>query len=457
MSTSERVAPLDLAPHSIEAEEAVLGSLLQLHTGERAFHDVTAMLKPGDFFNVRHSWIYEAAIRVAARVQYVDVRTLAEELLRANRLSDIGGEAFLNYLPTTTPSAMHARAYANIVAEHADRRALLGAAGQIAMLAHDLKRDIEAVKGESADAVMTASGRRTAIHFKEAFDTTESIRSELENGVQMGIRFGFRDLDKHFRKGLVRGQYVIVAGRPAMGKSAFALAVAAHAASGKTTPDNQPARVLYLTYEMTDEDNQIRLISQKMGIEINAVYGLTPDDPRWKQFERACAEVGELSIVYEEESDNVEALEGVIRDFIDLYGGIDLIIIDRLELVLVGNMPAGTDNALLTSVSSRVLRIAKRYAPTIAVAQLNRDVEKRADKRPLLSDLRMSGSLEQDATIVLMMYRPAYYDDSADKNDAEVILRKNRQGSTGTIKLFFRSELTAFHDIAWGQDEQTER
>jgi len=453
MSTSERVAPLDLAPHSIEAEEAVLGSILQLHTGERVFHDVTALLKPTDFFNVRHSWIYEAAVRVAARCEYVDVRTLAEELLRVDRLNDIGGEAYLNYLPGVVPTALHARAYAQIVADYADRRALLGAAGQIAMLAHDLKQDIEAVKGGAADAIMVASGRRSEIHFKEAYDTTEAIKAELTNGVQTGIRFGFRDLDKHFRKGLVRGQYVIVAGRPGMGKSAFALAIAASAASGKTTPDETPARVLYLTYEMTDEDNQIRLISQRMGIEINEVYNLTPADPRWKRFEEVCAEVGELSIVYEEESDNIEALESVIRDFIDQYGGIDLIILDRVELVLVGNAPAGTENALLTTVSSRVLRIAKRYAPVIAIAQLNRDVEKRADKRPMLSDLRMSGSLEQDALVVLMMYRPAYYDESADKNDAEVIIRKNRQGSIGTVKLFFRPELTAFNDIAWEHDK----
>lgn len=453
-ATIRKDDPLTFAPHSTEAEEAVLGALLLDIWSDGAFAQVDGQITPDDFYNVRHGWIFEAIQRVHRAGSMADTRTIAEELRSVNRLDDIGGESYLNYLPTTVPTAANARHYADIVTEHSDRRRLLGAAGELAKMAHNTALDIVEIKGRSMDTVIEATNRRTSVHFQAAGEVTDSLADNLSKGIQPGIKTGFRDIDRHFRNGLTRGQYWILAARPAMGKSALALRIARNAASGKTTSDGKPARVLYFTFEMTAEDNQVRLISETMRIPINDVYDLTAADERWPLFEKARASQESLRLWYEEEADSLEGMNAAVQQFIGRYGGVDLIVIDRVELVVVEGGQAGEENRLLTRVSSALLRMSRRYAPVIAIAQLNRAVEQRTNKRPLLSDLRMSGSLEQDATVVLMLYRDHYYNDEADENESEVLIRKNRQGGVGTVKLFFKSELTAFYDVEWRPEHE---
>jgi replicative DNA helicase len=457
MSDQSRVKPadpLDLAPHSTEAEEAVLGALLMDIWGDGVFTQVDSRLKPDDFFNVRCGWVYEAIQRVHQRGMPADMRTVAEELRAVGRLDDVGAESYLNYLPTIVPTALNARYYAEIVAEHSDRRRLLGAAGDVARMAHNTTLDITEIKGRSMDAVIQATNRRTTVHFQAAGDVTDQLADNLSKGLQPGIKTGFRDIDRHFRNGLTRGQYWILAARPAMGKSALALRIARNAASGKTSPTGKPARVLYFTFEMTAEDNQVRLISETMRLAINDVYDLTESSDYWPLFEKARATQEALTLWYEEEADTLEGMNAAVQQFVGRYGGVDLIVIDRVELVVVDGAQAGEENKLLTRVSSALLRMARRYAPVVAIAQLNRAVEQRSNKRPVLSDLRMSGSLEQDATVVMMLYRENYYNDEADPNESEVLIRKNRQGSVGTVKLFFKPELTAFYDVEWRHEHE---
>lgn len=453
MSTNgtSRAVEIGLAPHSTEAERAVLGALMVLYGGTE-IAQVEALLRPDDFFNLRHAWIYEALVRVHGKHEAADMRLVAEELRQAGRLEDIGGEYYLNGL--ASPHAYNAVHYAGIVSDYADRRRLIAAASDVARLAYDTGRELVSVKGQALDAVMEAASRRTSVHFQSASMTTDILHDNLAEGIQPGIKTGFRDIDRHFRNGMTRGQYWLLAARPAMGKSALALRIARNAASGKTTPDNKPARVLYFTFEMTAEDNQIRLISELMSTPINDVYDLKPEHERWSLFESSCDALANMRLWYEEESDSLEAMQAAIQQFIGKYGGVDLIVLDRVELVVVEGAQAGEENRLLTRVSSTLLRTARRLAPVLAIAQLNRAVESRANKRPLLSDLRMSGSLEQDATVVMMLYRDHYYSPEANEHDAEILIRKNRQGSVGTVKLYFRPELTSFTDIDWHREER---
>lgn len=451
-----------LAPHSIEAEEALLGSLLMSFGDAPTMTKVQAIIEPDDFFNIKHGWIYEAMLRAYQKDGALDTRRVAEEL-RSQKydpkreetyLDDVGGEAYLRFLPTTVPHSLNAHIYADIVAVASTRRKLLGAAQSLVQLANDTTNNIDVVMSEAAQLVASVALRKARASFVTAFDATTRIFTEIRDGIEAGAKTGFRDIDKLFRRGLVRGQIWTVAGRPAMGKSAFCLRIARNIASGKSMPKDadgqlQKGKVLLFTLEMTDYDHQIRLISEAMGLPINEVEDMKEGDPNWEKFRTACGDVGYLDITYEETAMTLPAMESAIMEYIADNSGLDLIIIDRIGLIKVDGISAEADNKLLTIVENELLRFCKTYAPILQVVQLNRDVEKRSDKRPMLSDLRMSGSIEQVTQVAMMMYRPHYYDENEDRNDARVLIRKNRQGDTGEIQLFFRPELTGFYDMAW--------
>lgn len=443
--------PFNLAPHSTEAEEAVLGSIIM---DPVQYHMVGTFLTDQDFFHLRHGWIFEAVKRLHDRGDALDTRTLAEELRQQERLDDIGGEMYLRYLPSTVPTALHAEVYGRIVERAALRRRMLGAAGRIAQLAHDESNNaLEALeKAQKVLADVVTSQSTTDISM--AGDANLKIYEALKSGKPPGCLTGFRDLDKAFSQGMARGKLWLLGGRPAMGKSALALRIARNVASGKSTPDGEPGRVLYVSLEMTDEDNQIRLISETMQLPIDDVLKLTPESERWVEFKWAL-DATNLGVGYEEKAKTVEAVRRAALIYKTMYRRLDLIVIDHVQLMRVNGQQVGDDTSALTAISRGLKALAKDVAPVLALSQLSREVEKRKDKRPLLTDMRQSGALEEDADVVLAMYREHYYTKQAkDENLCEVLIRKNRQGPINDVKLFFKPELTAFYDMQW-EDKTT--
>jgi replicative DNA helicase len=438
--------PLNLAPHSVESEEAVLGSILM---NPEALYEVRSFLVAEDFFILRHGWIFEAILRLADRDDAIDTRTLAEELRTQGRLEDIGGEAYLNYLPTTMPTAMHAEVYAHIVERAAIRRRLLGAAGDIAKLAHDEERDINEVIDQSEATLFGVTEQRlrqelVPIHVAVSnyFDRIEHLReSEVE---ALGVPTGFIDLDQ-LLGGLQKSDLIIIAGRPGMGKTSFMLTLALNAARMGS------ARVAIFSMEMGNEQLVQRMISMETGISSQNLRLGRVGDAEWARFVEATGSMSNLKVFFDD-SPAVSAMQ-LRTKCRRLYRehGLDLIIVDYLQLMNAGKAMGRDTNRVqeITYISRALKEIARELnVPLLSAAQLSRAVEQRQDKRPQLSDLRESGSIEQDADIVMFLYRDEVYNEATEHpGEAEVIVAKHRNGPTGHVTLLFRKELTKFVNL----------
>jgi replicative DNA helicase len=391
--------PLNLAPHSVEAEEAVLGSILM---NPEALHEVAAFLSAEDFFILRHGWIYEAFLRLHERSDALDTRTLAEELRAQERLDDIGGEAYLNYLPTTVPTALHAEVYGHIVERAAIRRRLLGAAGDIAKLAHDEDRDINQVIDQSEASLFAVTERRLRqelvpirVAISQYFDRIEELReTEVE---ALGVPTGFLDLDK-LLGGLQKSDLTIIAGRPGMGKTSFLLTLALNAARQGS------ARVAIFSMEMSNEQLVQRMIATETGISSHNLRLGQVTDAEWARFVEATDNLSKLKIFFDD-SPAVSAMQ-LRTKCRRLYRehGLDLIIVDYLQLMNAGTSVGRDTNRVqeITYISRSLKELARELnVPLLSAAQLSRAVEQRQDKRPQLSDLRESGCLTGDTLVTL--------------------------------------------------------
>ena len=438
--------PLSLAPHSLEAEEAVLGSILM---NPEAMHEVSAFLAPEDFFILRHAWIYEALQRLHERSDAIDHRTLAEELRAQDRLEEIGGEAYLSYLPTTVPTALHAEIYGHIVERAAIRRRLLGAAGEIARLAHDEERDINQVIDQSEATLFTVTERRLRqelvpirVAMSRYFDRIEYLRESEEEA--LGVPTGFTDLDR-LLGGLQKSDLIVVAGRPGQGKTSFLLNLAVNAARlGQ-------ARVAIFSMEMSNEQIVQRIISTETGINSQDLRLGRVSDADWSRFVEAVGTLSNLRI-YLDDSPAVSVMQ-LRTKCRRLYRehGLDLIVVDYLQLMTAGTSLGRDTNRVqeITYISRGLKELARELnVPLVSAAQLSRAVEQRQDKRPQLSDLRESGSIEQDSDVVLFLYRDEVYNEATDRpNEADVLVAKHRNGPTGSVTLLFRKELTKFVNL----------
>jgi len=438
--------PLDLAPHSTDAEEAVLGSLLM---NPEAVNEVSTFLDAEDFFNLRHGWIYEAIQRLHERSDGIDTRTLAEELRAQKRLDDVGGEAYLNWLPTTMPTALHAEVYGHIVERAAIRRRLLGAAGEIARLAHDETRDIGQVTEQSEAAVFAVTERKTSrslvpmrVAVSEYFDRLEQARLSETKGY--GIPTGLADLDK-LLGGLQKGDLVITAGRPGTGKTSLLLTIALNAVRiGQ-------ARVALFSMEMGREQIVQRATAIETGISSQRLRVGEVSDQEWAQFVQATDSLSRLSLYIDDSA--AQSPQQVLAKCRRMYRehGLDLILIDYLQLMNAGGRVNRDANRVqeITYISRALKELARELnVPVLAAAQLSRAVEQRKDKRPQLPDLRESGSIENDADIVLFVYRDELYNEATEHpGEADLIVAKHRNGPTGTVTVLFRKELTKFVDL----------
>ena len=433
-----------LVPHSRESEEAVIGAVL---INPEAYYDVAQFLQQDDFYIHRNQWVWQAFIALHDRNEAIDFVTVTEELDQMGHLADIGGAAYITKLINNVPSSLHAEAYGRRVEETAIRRRMLTAANKIAKLAYEENLSLETVMDDSEKAVFNVSERRLTRDLQpirtvlsDYFDHIEEL-SQRDDAL-VGVPTGFFDIDKMLG-GLQPSDLLIIAGRPGMGKTGFLLSALKNAAL------THKKHVAVFSLEMSNEQLVQRLIAQETGINSTRLRTgkLSPDE--WLLFTQAIEVLTDTHIFL----DDTPALTPLqLRTKcrrLHLEYKLDLIVVDYLQLM--GGDIRNNNRVQEVSEISRNMKILARElnVPVLAAAQLSRAVEQRSDKRPVLSDLRESGSLEQDADIVMFIYRPEVYEeDTALKNLAEIIIAKHRNGPTGEVQLVFRKNLAKFENAA---------
>jgi replicative DNA helicase len=431
--------------YSLEAEEAVLGCVL---INPDAYFEIAHFLKPDDFYLHKHRWIWDAFMHLHDQRLPVDLITVSEELQRRNELEETGGTAYLTHLINTVPTSLHAEAYGRIVQHSAMRRRLLEAASAVAKLAYEEDRDINEVVNE-AEALVFAVGEQR-LH-KDLLPLNEAL-SEYYDRVQyliehrdepLGVPTGFYDLDKVLG-GMQKSDLLIIAGRPGSGKSGFMLSAAKNAAQ------IHKKHVAIFSLEMSNEQLVQRMIAQETGIDSQRLRIGDVKDDELPIFVQAVNVLGDIPIFLDDTPALTPLQLRAKCRRLDQEYGLDLIVVDYLQLM----QGEGRSENRVQEVSyiSRSLKTLARElnVPVLAGAQLSRAVEQRENKKPQLSDLRESGSLEQDSDVVMFIYRADLYEkDGAKTNIAEIIVAKHRNGPTHSgIEMIFLDKLAKFENAA---------
>jgi replicative DNA helicase len=427
-------------PHNREAEEAVVGAVL---INPEVYYDLAQFLQAEDFYIHRHRWIWEAFNRLHEQRIPIDFLTVTEELERAGQLAEIGGPAYLTALLNQVPTSLHAEAYGRMVEAAAIRRRLLTAANQIATLAYNEQETVENVIEESEKHIFNVSERRLrhdvqpiASVLSEYYDHLDELSRRSED--IFGVPTGFVDLDR-LLTGMQPSDLLIIAGRPGQGKSGFLLSVARNAAL------LHKKRVAIFSMEMSNEQVVQRLLAQETGIDSQRLRNGKLNEDEWPLLTQALEVLGDTHI-YLDDTPAITPLQLRTKcRRLHMEFGLDLILLDYLQLM--GGDTRTENRVQEVSYISRNLKALAREldVPVLAAAQLSRAVEQRTDKRPVLSDLRESGSLEQDADVVMFIYRPDQYEKDTEKqNVAEIIVAKHRNGPTGSVELVFMSHLAKF-------------
>lgn len=433
-----------VVPHSRQAEEAVIGSIL---INPEAYYDVAQFLQADDFYIHRHRWIWECFTRLHERRTPIDFLTVSEELDQMGRLAEVGGPAYLSSLVSNVPTSLHAAAYGRIVEETAIRRRMLNAANEIAQMAYKEDAGIEAALDGAEKAIFGVSERRMTRDLQtiqqalsEYYDRIDQISRRGEEAY--GVPTGFIDLDR-LLMGLQPSDLIIIAGRPGMGKTAFMLSAAKNAAQ------IHKKHVAIFSLEMSTEQLVQRLISQETGIDSQRLRTGRLNEDEWPKFTHAI-EVLSSARIFLDDTPALTPLQLRTKcRRLHLEYQLDLILVDYLQLMSSGTRVENRVQEV--SYISRNLKVMARElnVPVLAAAQLSRAVEQRADKEPQLSDLRESGSLEQDADIVMFIHRPEVYEkDTLKQNVAQIKIAKHRNGPTGMVELIFRHNLAKFENAA---------
>jgi replicative DNA helicase len=433
--------PIDrMPPHSVEAEEAVLGSIL---IDPEALFRVGEFLKSEDFYIVKNQWVWEACRSLHERREPIDFVTLTRELETRGQIDELGGPAYISQLINTVPTAIHADGYGRIVERAANRRRLLRAASEIAQLAYNESSDDDLVNDRAEQLILgarrsrgTRDTRPIAQVLNDYYERIEYLYEHRDE--PLGVPTGLIDLDKQLG-GLQKSDLIIVAARPGLGKTSLLLNVALNASQ------RFHQRVAVFSLEMSDEQVCERLIAQQSGIDSQRLrFGqLTNDD--WPMFVQTTGGLSEVGIwIDDTPAISPMQLRAKARR---LYAeqGLDLIVVDYLQL-MGSDRRAENRNQEVTQISQALKNLARELnVPVLVASQLSRAVEQRADKRPVLSDLRDSGAIEQDSDVILFIYRDAVYNESCETpNMAELIIAKHRKGPTGTVDLYWQSSLTQF-------------
>lgn len=432
-----------IPPNDFEAEQAVLGSML---VDKDAVYTVIEILKPEDFYRNEHSEIYSAILDLCEASKPVDLLTLKEQLRVRGKYDVVNGFEYLASLTNPMYSISNVENYANIVWEKSILRKLIKAANTISKESYDATEDViyitEKAEKEIFDIVQRKGGNSYALIKDVLVDTFNNLEelATRESGI-IGIPSGFLDLDNK-TLGFMPGQLIIVAARPAMGKSAFALNILANAA----VKSNKA--VAYFSLEMSKEELVGRILASEAMVDSQKIRSGKLEDEDWISLTNASGSLSETKIILDDTSGfSPIELRAKCRKLKMEYD-IGLIVIDYLQLMNASKVNASRQADI--SEISRSLKVLAREigVPIIALSQLSRAPEQRPDHRPMLSDLRESGSIEQDADMVMFLYRDDYYNpDTEKKNVAEVILAKNRAGQTGTTELLWLNQYTKFVNL----------
>lgn len=447
------LADLKMPPHSIEAEQSVLGGLM---IANEAWDKVADMVNEGDFYRADHRHIFSAMAELVDRQEPIDVITLSENLNNRQLLEDIGGLAYLAQLAKETPSAANIRAYAQVVRERSSLRQLIAAANKIADSGYKTEgRGSDELLDEAERAIMQISEERPKQGAPEPINpllkgAVEKIDELFNNDEAItGLSTGYTDLDEK-TSGLQQSDLIIVAARPSMGKTTFAMNLV------ETAILNQDKPVVVFSMEMPAQQLIMRLVSSVGRINQTKVRTGKLDEEDWPKLSAAVSKLKDRPLFI----DDTPALTPTevrsrTRRIIREHGEPAMIMLDYLQLMQVaGSSESRTGE--ISEISRSLKAMAKEFdCPVVALSQLNRQLEQRPNKRPVNSDLRESGAIEQDADVIMFIYRDEVYnEESPDKGIAEIIIGKQRNGPIGTSKLAFIGQYTRFDNLTFGYDEE---
>lgn len=432
-----------IPPQNVEAEQAVLGAMLLSHDAV-----IVAMekLQSQDFYRDVHRIIFEAMEHLHRENKEIDVITLPDELKRMKKLDDVGGLEYVLNLPNLVGSAANIEYYANIVAEKALARNLISTCTELTTEAYDGQKETEALLDDAERRILQLSDTKNRGDFASVGAvvevTLDKITKLYENKAGLtGLPTGFRDLDR-MTSGLQPSDLILVAARPSMGKTAFTLNIA------QNVGVRQHKTVAFFSLEMSQEQLVQRLLCQIAHIDSQKLRtGQLNSDEEWTRLTDACDKLYE-SPIYIDDTPGISVAEMRSKARrLKSEHGLGLIIVDYLQLMQGRN--AESRQQEISEISRSLKALARELkVPLIALSQLSRSVESRQDKRPMLSDLRESGALEQDADIVSFLYREDYYDkETENQHITEVILAKHRNGPVGSVKLYFKNEFTLFLNL----------
>ena len=436
-----------MPPQALDAELSVLGGLL---LDENAFDEIADIIEASDFYNPAHKSIYQAIYDLKKNNGVADLITVQAQLEQEKKLNSIGGQPYLLEIAQPFRSSANISTYAKLIKEKSVLRGLIGASSKIIERAYQQDFDnVTSFIDEAETAIFNIGSNDKSSDIQKAFtivdQSIELIEARSKNGADTtGVPTGFNQLNQ-MTTGLQKGELVIVAARPSMGKTAFALTMAQNMAL------REKKNIIFFSLEMGKESIMMRLLSQRGQINMQDLRTGKLRDRKWADLITAGGEISE-SDLYIDDTSAISPFE--LRAKCRRHKakhGLDLIMIDYLQLMRLKTRVESREREV-AEISSRLKELAKELqVPVVALAQLNRGVEARHDKRPLLSDLRESGSIEQDADLIMMLYREDYYEreESDNTGDAECIIVKHRNGPTGSVKLTFDKRFGLFEDASF--------
>lgn len=443
-----------IPPHSIEAERAVLGAIL---LNKDAFDAVSSIVKAEDFYSDNHRVIYEALVSIVGKNQRADYVLLSEELKKSQKLEAVGGILYLTNLTTDIVDAYNVEDHAKIVRDKAHLRKLIHVANAVESMAYREEEETEDIVNRAEQMVLDVSGTTKGESSFSAmrdvvYETIDRINElQRHKGILTGVSTGFKDLD-NLTSGLQKSDLILVAARPSMGKTAFTLNIAQNVAM------KSKKNVAFFSLEMSKTQLVARVLAAVAGINSGRIRNGQLSQEDWGKAINALNDLADAPLYIDDTSGlTPQLMKKKLRRLIQEHGELGLVVVDYIQLMENGGKKMADNRQQEVSAISRQLKIMAREfnVPLIALSQLSRGVESRADKTPMLSDLRESGSLEQDADIVAFLNRENYQDteDTSDGVETQVIIRKHRNGELGIVKLWFEGAYTRFRDLAYREDD----
>ncbi len=440
-----------IPPHSIEAEQSVLGALL---LDKEAINTAVEHLKSDDFYKEANREIYEAVLVLNNRNEPVDLITLSEELKRRDTLESIGGITYLANLSSSVATTANTKYYCDIVEEKSILRRLIGSSNEIMGLAYDNFESVNVIIEKAEKNIFDIT---QGTHRKSFFPINEVLLTSFaqieeraaNKGQLTGVTTGYADLDLKL-SGLQKSDLVLLAARPSMGKTALGVNIATNASL------KDDAKVALFSLEMSKEQLVQRIISSTAHVDLQKIISGNLVDDEWIEIVNAMAPLSKMDI-YIDDTAGISMMEMKAKcRRLKIEKGLDMIVVDYLQLMQMEGRAENRQQEI-SAISRGLKALAKEMeCPVLAISQLSRAPELRSDHRPILSDLRESGAIEQDADVVMFLYRDEYYDkESEKKNIAELIIAKHRNGPTGQIELVFKQEYTKFLNMERYMDEES--